>query len=171
MLAASFIAGLKRRHKRLRLFFILLNRKDRSPHRIALGFAIGLFASLSPFLGFHALIAVVLSFVFRANKFVALAATLINNPLTMIPIYLGSYGLGMLFLPKAEAKAEPFRELLRNADWSTFVHLGNSILIPLLLGYVVAGTALATLSYFAVRALSRRYQERRRKIIGLHRPS
>ncbi len=71
---------------------------DDSPHRIALGLALGiLVAYMFPF-GFHIILVTLLAFIFRANKFVALTSVWISNPFTFIFIYYPNYILGRAVL-------------------------------------------------------------------------
>ena len=67
---------------------------DDSPHRIALGVAMGFFTAFLPFLGLHTISALFLAFVTRANKAVALLCSWICNPFTVVPIFIPSYLLG-----------------------------------------------------------------------------
>ena len=67
---------------------------DDSPHRIALGVSIGLFAAYLPPLGIHILAALILSFLLRANKFVAVTFVWLSNPFTFVFIYYPNYLMG-----------------------------------------------------------------------------
>ena len=67
---------------------------DDSPHRIALGVALGLFIAWTPALGLHILMVFILAALLRANKFVTLTFVWVNNPFTMLAIYYPSYLLG-----------------------------------------------------------------------------
>jgi len=65
-----------------------------SPHRIALGVAIGLFVAWMPTYGLHTLTVLMLTFLLRANKVAGLTSMLVTNPLTAGPAYYFSYILG-----------------------------------------------------------------------------
>lgn len=71
---------------------------DDSPHRIALGLALGIFVAYMPPLGFHMLLAAMFAFLFRANRFVALSAVWISNPLSFVFIYYPNYFVGRAVL-------------------------------------------------------------------------
>ncbi|MCK5473761.1 MAG: DUF2062 domain-containing protein, partial [Planctomycetes bacterium] len=73
-----------------------------TPHRIAMGTALGLFVAWTPVLGLHILMVLGLALLLRANKFVAIVFIWVNNPLTMAAIYYPSYLLGRTIL-------QPFR--------------------------------------------------------------
>ena len=73
---------------KIKRFFIyrVLGLND-TPHRIALGLAIGIFVTWTPTIGFQMVLTVVLSTLFRANKFVGVPFVWISNPLTVVAIY------------------------------------------------------------------------------------
>lgn len=149
--------------RRIRTLFLFLIRKDRSAHRIALGFAIGLFSAISPFLGLHTAMVLVFAFLFRANKVVAFAVGWFNNPVTMIPIYLPCYALGVWMLPKYQADWAHVRGFLHHANWDSLLVLGKSILIPFFIGSMTVALVSGVASYFIVRFLVERFQARRRE--------
>ena len=60
---------------------------DDTPHRIALGVAIGMFVAWTPTIGFQMGLTVLLCALFRANKLVGVPLVWISNPLTIIPVY------------------------------------------------------------------------------------
>ncbi len=71
---------------------------DDSPHRIALGFALGILVAYMPPFGFHIILVALLALVFRANKFVALTSVWISNPFTYVLLYYPNYLLGRAVL-------------------------------------------------------------------------
>ena len=77
--------------------FRILHAND-SPHRIALGIGLGLFIAWMPAFGLHILIALGLSILLRANKFLAVACVWVSNPFTLILIYYPNYFVGRAVL-------------------------------------------------------------------------
>src|SRR5688572_28883891 len=71
---------------------------DDPPERTALAFSIGVFITFSPILGLHTVIATLLAFLFRFNKVAIYVGTYINNPFTLVPIIIVSYGIGAFIL-------------------------------------------------------------------------
>ena len=74
--------------RRTRRFLIVkvLHAND-TPHRIALGIAIGVFIGLTPTVGLQMIIALALATALRANKVVCIPMVWITNPVTLVPIY------------------------------------------------------------------------------------
>ena len=64
-------------------------RLTASPHSIAAGVAAGVFASVTPFLGFHIIMATIICYLIRGNVIAAAIGTMFANPLTL-PLIWGS---------------------------------------------------------------------------------
>jgi hypothetical protein len=131
---------------------------DDTPHRIALGVAIGMFIALTPTVGFQMGLTVAVAALLRANKAVGVPLAWITNPVTIPPIYGFNYWLGTKMLGHnydlhrfkgfiaAAIKEGSLLERLQdlwNAMWTIFW--------PLWLGSVAVGLLLGAISYFAVR--------------------
>ncbi|MBN1457175.1 MAG: DUF2062 domain-containing protein [Sedimentisphaerales bacterium] len=71
---------------------------DDSPHSIALGMALGILVAYMPPFGFHIILVTLLSFLFRANKFVSLISIWICNPFTYVIIYYPNCRVGRALL-------------------------------------------------------------------------
>ena len=84
---------------------------DDSPQRIARGIAIGFFTAYLPVFGLHMLIALMLAWLLRANKVLAVLAVWICNPFTFLFIYYPAYRLGHLVLPFFKEKPQTEAEL------------------------------------------------------------
>ena len=76
---------------------------DDTPHRIALGVALGFFVTWTPTIGVQIVLILLLCTLFRANKLVGVPFAWLSNPLTIIPVYYPSYWLGVHLLPGAQA--------------------------------------------------------------------
>ena len=74
-------------------------RTKKSPHSIALGFAIGTLIGILPTPGFNILLGMLVILVFRkVNKFSLFGALAFWNPLVLTPVYFLSYKIGDLIL-------------------------------------------------------------------------
>ena len=83
----------------IRNFFKKIGNKlfalEKSPHRLALSCALGIFIAMSPFIGLMTWIAFPLSWLFGVSAVtVIVVLNIVNNPLTMIPIIVANYAVG-----------------------------------------------------------------------------
>jgi len=157
--------------KRIEKFFIYrVLHVDDTPHRIALGVAVGIFVTWTPTIGFQMILTVLLSWLLGANKLVGVPFVWISNPVTLPPIYgpncyVGSLILGGRFswgqIWEAFASASHFQgglagrvQAFWEATWKLFA--------PLWLGSIVVGAVLGVLTYFAIYRAVVLYRRRRR---------
>ena len=87
---------------------------DDAPERTALAFSIGVFITFSPLLGLHTIIATLIAFVFRLNKIAIYTGTYINNPFTLVPIIIVSYGIGAVLMGRPPRIPAEGMELLKH---------------------------------------------------------
>jgi uncharacterized protein (TIGR03546 family) len=131
--------------KRSYLRFIKIHGE---PRTIALGFALGLFIGMSPFLGLHIITALFLATILKWNKLSALIGVWISNPFTAPVIY------GLTYLTGAKILSFIWREDLntsQNFDFSSlasFFDKAPEIIWALILGGVVVGILVAIIGYF-----------------------
>lgn len=76
-------------------------RLTASPHAIAAGVAAGVFASFTPYLGFHFIIAFAVSYVIAGNFIAAALGTFFGNPLTFPFIWASTFATGKFILSGA----------------------------------------------------------------------
>lgn len=166
-----------------------MRRLPDSPHRIALGFACGAFASFTPFFGFHFFIAAGIAWVFRGNVLASLFGTIIGNPFTFPLISAASLWLGRWMLGRSnggsdfEAITAAFAAAF-NDIWSTvqswfgvapsmldgLVVFFWDVFLPYLIGGFFPGLLSGIVCYFLLGPLVAAYQERRRrKILAVQR--
>ncbi len=98
--------------------------------------------------------------------------TFFGNPLSFPLIWLSTYNLGGLLLGREQKSevnislpADFWGELLINPGlaFSKFWEVIGPVLVPMLAGGLPLGLALATISYFPVKAAVETFQERRRE--------
>lgn len=90
--------GLRRLQEMWHRFLGHILHAHDSPHRLALGAAIGMFVAFTPTVGFQMLIVPLLAWVLRANTAVGVPLVWISNPITIPPIFYAGYTLGRLLL-------------------------------------------------------------------------
>lgn len=147
-----------------------LNRRS-----VSGGVAVGAFCGLIPG-PFQMLSAALGSIFFRVNLPTALFTTLYTNPLTILPLYLLAYQLGVIAsgAPHSPAVALPVLTWHNGGAelWSWLVSLGK----PLLIGLPLLAMTLSLLTFFGVRLIWwvsiqlrwRRRQKNRRTVFEQH---
>jgi uncharacterized protein (DUF2062 family) len=141
-----------------------LRRLSDTPHAVALGFAIGVFTAVTPFLGTHMVLAALFAWVIGGSVVTALLGTFIGNPLTSPLFWYSTYEVGSLMLGGDVSK--------RSIDLSGGIFQKSleqlwPILKPMTLGSIPVGLALAALSYVLVKPMVEAYKNRRRRELGL----
>lgn len=147
-----------------------------TPHRIALGLAVGMFVALTPTFGFQMLITVALCWILRANKVVGIPLAWITNPVTMGPIYYFNYWIGGLFLGPGQVGLSHFQKLgqfqgagagwwadtvagIRYA-WGLILDVFWQCWLGSLLVAAVCGAITYALGYWGVQAYRRHHRRR-----------
>jgi uncharacterized protein (DUF2062 family) len=141
---------------------------DDSPHRIALGVSLGLFTAFLPFLGLHTITALLLAFISRANKAVAVLCSWVSNPFTVIPIFIPCYLLGRtilgIFGNTSLTETAEVTDILKQTlslstltsaittveFWKETASLFGKIGMELITGCLICGVTIAIASYFVI---------------------
>lgn len=153
-----------------------------SPHRIALGFACGIFVCFLPFFGLHVILACILALVLRGNVLAALIGTFFGNPVTFPVIATISFQVGqeLLGMDHDEAAIVTVLGALREAadtmkhnlvsllgsetaSWDGMTELAVTVILPYLAGGMLPGLLSALMAYLVSKPLIRAYQVRRKK--------
>jgi hypothetical protein len=135
-----------------------------TPHAVALGFAIGVFTAVTPFIGTHMVVAALLAWVIGGSVVAALLGTFVGNPLTYPVFWYSTYEVGNLMLGGG---AEKQRIDLSGGIFQNSLEQLWPILKPMTLGCVPIGLALAALSYVLVKPMVEAYKNRRRRKLEL----
>ena len=128
-------------------------RLKASPHKIAVGCAAGVFASITPLVGIQMVMAGALALVLRGSITAAMLGTLFGNPLSWPLIWGATYALGHAMIGSpgpAEAAV-----LKSGAD-----HIWP-VLYPMLIGSIPIGLASAAVSYGIVASLADAVRQQR----------
>lgn len=158
-----------------------LRRLPDHPHRVARGWACGIFISFTPFFGFHFMGAAALAWLIRGNILAALLGTFVGNPLTTPFIALTSVGLGrrmlgvegkftphLIFDEFTRASGELWNNLLapltdRQAHWDQLWQFNEQIFTPYIVGGLLPGLAVAVAAHYLTVPLIRAYHRHREK--------
>jgi uncharacterized protein len=134
-----------------------------SLHEQAMAVAVGTYIAFSPFIGLHTLLTIFLAWLFRLNCPVMIAVSwIINNPWTMIPLYLFDYWIGskIVYLMGIELKNPTWMERINTFLQSYCPNQELSIWAFLIGGNVVgiiAGIAIYPIILYSMKRFSKRF--------------
>lgn len=129
-------------------------RMKASPHKIAIGCAAGVFASITPLVGVQMVMAGAIALILRGSIPAAMLATFIGNPLSWPLIWGATYALGTAMIGQPGA-AEAAAMLMPGNDpiWP--------ILFAMLLGSIPIGLVSGAVSYGVVAQVVTSAQQRK----------
>ena len=113
---------------------------------VSTSFFIGIFVAFLPIPG-QTLIAAFLALLFSSNLPIAVALVWISNPLTIAPLFIFTYGVGVLLL------GMEFIDFTLEFSWSWIITQGKLIWLPLLTGSFITGLVCGSLGYILINLL------------------
>ena len=128
------------------------------PREIALGFALGLFVGMTPFIGLHTVIAVPLAALLKWNKISAAVSVWFTNAATAPFIYSITYVVGARIAGIKQAFSWKDIESL-SAVYRLILHTPEMIW-AMVIGGVILGLPLAVAGYYLTFFVVGRYQEK-----------
>lgn len=150
-----------------------VNRISGSPHAIALGFAAGAFASFTPMVGFHFVLAALIAWMVGANLLASAIGTSVGNPLTFPFIWIATHNVGSFLLGQEgrhdialAAPAGGVRLMLSEPGaffaelWATL----EPVFWPMCVGALPLGLTFGAICYFGLKPAITRYKIRRARI-------
>lgn len=115
--------------EKLKNHFRAVIKIKKSPHSIALGFAIGTFISILPTPGLNILIGLLIVLIYKKiNKFSLFGAVFFWNVLTTTPIYFLSYKLGNFLFASKPVNISDFSLIGKIYHFSASYLAGNIIM-------------------------------------------
>ena len=135
-------------------------RLSGTPHAISMGIAAGVFASCTPFIGFHILIAMLIAWVLRGNLIASAIGTFAGNPLTFPAIWFVVYEVGRYMVGAPVAANPDIAETLQSDRAFDMI---LPLLVPLTVGAVPVDIVLGGVGYVMTRSGVEAYQVRRRR--------
>ena len=140
-----------------------LLRLDGSAEAIAMGLAVGAFVSATPFLGLHFVLAGLIAWLVGGNIIASAVGTWVGNPITFPFIWVATYRIGHALLrtegPHGLSDGLSFSMLIERP-----LELMQPVIIPMTVGGVFVGLALAVAVYYPSRSMIRVFQNQRRKL-------
>ncbi len=151
-------------------------RLTASPHAISAGVAAGVFASFTPLLGLHFIIAFVVAYIIAGNFLAAASGTFFGNPITFPFIWASTYNLGNFVLsgetPEegAEVPAEIEEiSLFENGlsgIWDAILGIWEPVIKPMMIGGIPLGIFFGIIGYIVTRWAAGIFHAARRKRIA-----
>jgi hypothetical protein len=132
----------------------LLHTRD-TPHRTAIAFGLGVFLGFSPFLGLHAIMGLVLAFLFGLNRVAVIIGVYSNLP-WILPAYYTLATIGGAKLLGVNIEPAALKEAVRafeTVSWGDLRSLAHA-LAPLVWAFVVGSTIGAFLAALVAYRLS-----------------
>ena len=148
--------GFQKAKDRFRTLSLKVKRQEGNPHFIALGFALGVFVSVTPTIPFHTVFAVGLAFLFKGSKAAAALGVWFSNPLTIPLFYFLSYRLGAFLFGVSFSDTHPHTIL-------ELMKMGLDLTLAMVAGGVLLGILPGIAAYFVMRRLIRRWQKKRKE--------
>ena len=127
------------------------------PREIALGFALGLFVGMTPFMGLHTIAAVAVAALFKWNKISAAISVWITNAVTAPLIYGITYLVGARLM--GIEKAFNLKDINSLSSVYDLILKTPEIVWAMIVGGMVIGLPLAVIGYYFAFSITSRYQE------------
>lgn len=157
----------------LRRLYITIIRSEGTPESIGRAAAIGLIVGFILPVGFQTIPAVVLAFLFKANRALAWLFTCISNPATVLVIYpIQCYTGSLLILHpmKFDSLRHQFTAIgaaLVEGEWQVsldaFLHLSGEVLLTFFVGGLFYGILSGAAGYWICSRIVRFYRARKEK--------
>ena len=144
---------IQRLKSRARKFITLLLNEGLDSSRAAAAVFLGIFIGILPIYGFHALAAVGVALLFRLNKPLTLAGTLVSNPLLQPLIVFSSVELGCLL------RRGSFQRLSLSELAAAGTHLTREQFVIWLIGSVALGILLGGFGAMVAAFVVHRYRK------------
>lgn len=141
--------------KRIRVKIRKILQLDSPPSRIALASALGVAVGFSPYIGFHTVLAIGISFMFNLPLYPLIVGAYITNPLTFIPIYTACYKFGELVTGQTAEMQIDFSDMTLNTVFTT----AKSFFIPFFTGAHLLGLILGPITYILIYYLVKKYKD------------
>lgn len=118
-----------------------------TPAKIAFSIALGIFIGLLIPMGLQTIFIIPLAMFTGSNLIIAYAATLISNPITIIPIYYLSVQIGIYFT-KINFTWTEFNAVINHPTYSNIIKLGSDGIIVFFTGAFLQAIVFSALFYF-----------------------
>lgn len=128
---------------------------DCPPSKIATAAAVGVIIGFSPYIGFHTVIAIGLSFAFNLPLYPLIVGAYITNPFTFIPVYTVCYKFGELITGREVDVPFCFSNMTLTSLFTT----AKALIIPFFVGAHLLGLILGGFAYILTYYLVKKYKD------------
>lgn len=143
--------------KKIKHHFDEIIKTKKTPHSVALGFAIGTFLCIFPTPGFSFLLGLLVMLIFeKINKFSLFVSYVVWNPLVLTPIFYIGYQIGDLFYHFEPVQTFDVVILNQAFNFTRRLIIGNTIF----------GAMIAVVSYYAVYIIVDIIQKKELKLLA-----
>ena len=131
---------------------LYLKRQPLTSHKLSLGFAIGIFVSFTPYVGFQGLIAIILCYTFSASLLATFIGSMVGNPWTFPFIWLWIRNFGNFILHR-----DPTVGSMHHVEFTISAIINNlefywcEFIFPMSVGGIPTGIFVATVAYFVIK--------------------
>lgn len=137
---------------RVKQFLLNSFAYEASPYKLTVACALATYIAFCPFIGFHTMMAIGLGLGLRLNvPFILAVGWVINNPLTMIPVYMSGYLFGHFILHSwlriGIATTNPWWMKSVNIYVQNYLGISDISFWAFILGGNLLGALLAALCY------------------------
>ena len=140
-------------------------RINDTPHKVALGIVCGSFASFTPFVGMHFVVAGILAYFLGGSLLASAWGTAAGNPFTFPFIWISTLNLGNFILGRGWVDKFPVELSFTNILYHP-VETFAPIILPMTIGGVPLGALCSLVLYWPVKGLVKICQARRRARIA-----
>ncbi len=150
-----------------------MGRLPGTPEFIARGIANGIAISFTPFIGFHILIGIAVSWFSRASMLAMVLGSLMGGNFWTLPlIWIGTYKLGNLFLGKTHRTGAMLGKAIESEHFSFHMLLDKpmQLLLPMTLGSIPLAIISWIVAYYMTREAVKRYKAARLSRIQKRQP-
>jgi len=149
MILKNMLKNLRQKLKKILLL-------DCPPRMIALSAAFGVVIGFSPYMGFHTVLAIGVSFIFNLPLYPLIAGAYITNPFTFVPIYTLCYKFGACVTGQEACFPVSFSDM----DWQTLTTTAKTFMFPFFIGAHLLGLILGVFAYILTYYLVKKYKSR-----------
>ena len=134
-----------------------VGRLPGTAHQIAAGFASGMAVSMTPFIGLHIVLGIVVCLVLRVAPVAMVIGSVVGgNPWTFPFIWVGSYEIGQMLLARRKDAGS-----IENLHLSDLFNNPVDLLWPMTLGSLPLAIIVGAISYAVVLPIVRRHHANR----------